>query len=226
MSVRVATERVALPLLLIISIGCAATTDVAPTDEHPGASVAGSASASGPASAEPTSPVAVVPDWRTDPDEPYPFEGPVPAYAATAVDGVYTRQPTDRYVGHRAPCRRCPPYPGDRGVSSLELRSGRFLVRHSRPAYRNLGHYRIVGDRIEFFNDIECAHERGSYRWDVVEGDLVLSDPRDACAFGQRWKDLTALPWRISGDAAARIECQPPNEEAAVTGHWSLPAGC
>lgn len=226
MSVGVAAERVALPLLLIISISCAATTDLAPTDEHPGASASGSASASAPASAEPTSPVAVVPDWRTDPDEPYPFEGPVPAYAATAVDGVYTREPTDRYVGHRAPCRRCPPYPGDRGVSSLELRSGRFLVRHSRPIYRNLGHYQIVGDRIEFFNDVECADVRGSYRWERVEGMLMLSDPRDECAFGQRRKDLTALPWHISGEAAGRIECQPPNEEAAVTGHWSLPSGC
>ncbi len=89
-----------------------------------------------------------------------------------------------------------------------------------------MGHFRVVGERIELFNDVECSGEMGSYRWELVEGRLSLSDHRDPCAFGQRWKDLTALPWRSTGQAASRIECQPPNEEAAVTGHWSLPSGC
>ena len=218
MSFRVAAGRVVLPLVLVISIGCAATTDI----DDPGES----ANATGPASAAASAPAGAGPDWRTDPDEPYPFVEPVPPYVATFLDGVYTREPTDRYVGHRAPCRRCPPYPEDRGVSSLTLESGRYRVLHSRPAYRALGHFRIVGDRIELYNDVECSGEPGSYRWELADGRLVLSDPQDPCAFGQREKDLTALPWRSTSQAAGRVECQPPNEEAAVTGHWSLPSGC
>lgn len=210
----------ALPLLLVVSLGCTPTTVVAPSpSQSSGASEAG-------VSVAPSSASGAAPDWRSDPDEPYPFVQPVPAYLPTTVDGIYTREPTDRYVGHRAPCRRCPPYPEDRGVSSLTLRAGRYLVRHSRPEYQSLGHFRIVGDRIELFNDIECSHVAGSYRWRLEDATLLLSDPQDPCGFGQREKDLTALPWRITGAAAGRIECQPPNEEAAVTGHWSMPSDC
>jgi hypothetical protein len=202
----------AVTVLLLVAVACTPAIDTTPSD------------APAPSASTPTA--ARQPDWRSDPEEPYPFTTPLPPNEPTGVDGTYTREPTDRYVGHRAPCRRCPPYPEDRGVSRLVLRNGRFLLHHTRPAYRALGHYEIRGDRIVLFNDVECSDVPGSYRWTLMEGELVLSDPQDPCGFGQRQKDLTALPWRRTGGAASRIECQPPNEEAAVTGHWAVPSGC
>ncbi|MDQ3407619.1 MAG: hypothetical protein M3472_05615 [Chloroflexota bacterium] len=151
---------------------------------------------------------------------------PIPAFVATPIDGVYTRRPTDDYAGPLPPCRRCPPYPRDRGVSRLTLDSGRFQMEHSRPEYRSVGHFRIVADRIELFNDAECADVSGSYRWRLADGELTFDDPQDPCGFEQRRKDLTALTWQSMDAVVGRPECQPPDQEAAVSGHWPIPSGC
>jgi hypothetical protein len=175
----------------------------------------------------PTSPLVAdeAPDWRTDPSEPYPFTTPLPAYAFTAIDGTYTRQPTDPYTGDRTPCTRCPPYPLDRGSSELRLDRGRYQVLHSEPHYRGVGHYEIDGSLLILFNDPECADGRGIYSWFLSDDTLSLEAIDDDCAFGQRAADLGALPWSLV-EAPEGARCQPPNEEAAITGHWPAPPGC
>jgi hypothetical protein len=164
------------------------------------------------------------PDWRSDPDEPYPFTRPLPALEATAIDGTYTRQPTDPYTGSRATCQRCPPYPLDRGNSTLVFDRGRFQMRHAEPAYRSSGHYLVEGDRLTLLNDAECTQERGEYRWVLDHGELRVELLSDPCAFGQRARDFTAQPWSVADTASPHR--QPPDEEAAVAGHWPIPSGC
>lgn len=167
-----------------------------------------------------------VPDWREDPNEPFPFVTPVPPLAATPVDGVYVRVPTDPYEGQRAPCRRCPPYPLDRGVSRLSLVAGRYEMLHQEPRYRILAHYTVEGDELVIFNDPECSHVVGRYRWTLADESLTLEAIDDSCAFGQRADDLTAVSWTLVGAIPAGVGCEPPGEEAAFSGHWPAPSGC
>lgn len=169
---------------------------------------------------------AAIPDWRTDPDEPYPFTTPVPALVATELDGEFLRAaPTDTYTGTRAHCVRCPPFPADRGISTLTFDRGRYEILHVEPAYRSTGHFVVDGETLTVFNDPECGADRGTYRIEREGAELRLELIDDPCGFGRRASDLTALTWTLS-EAARGGPCQPPNTEAAISGHWPVPSGC
>lgn len=145
--------------------------------------------------------VAEAPDWRTHPEEPYPFTTPVPPLAPTTIDGVYDRQPTDTYEGEWSGCTRCPPYFVDRGRSQLTLDRGRWENLHRQPRQLTSGHFSLDGDRIVFFNDPQCPKDRGEYRFALVDGMLRLEALDDPCAFGERRRDLTDEPWQRQADA-------------------------
>lgn len=172
-----------------------------------------------------TTSTAALPDWRTDPNEPYPFTTPVPDLAATDIDGEYTRPPTDTYTGDRAACRRCPPYPPDRGASILRFDRGRYEIVHDEPAYRTFGHFTVDGELLTLINDPECATDIGTYRVERDGAQLRFDVVDDPCAFGQRTRDLTERTW-TPADIARGESCQPPNTEAAISGHWPEPSGC
>ncbi|MBW3612603.1 MAG: hypothetical protein KY392_01940 [Chloroflexi bacterium] len=175
--------------------------------------------ASIPASADPA------PDWRTDPSEPYPFRTPIPDLLPTELDGEYTRPPTDTYTGDRAACRRCPPFPPDRGESILRLDRGRYEMLHEEPAYRSFGHFTYDGELLTLLNDPECGSEIGTYRVERDGAELRFDVVEDPCAFAQRSRDLMARTWTPT-DIARGESCQPPNTEAAVSGHWPEPSHC
>jgi hypothetical protein len=180
-----------------------------------------------PAAVGPTGPI---PDWRSDPDEPYPFSGPIPPLVTTAVDGVYTRDPTYHYPGGDPPhCVRCPPYIADSGISTLTLEQGRFRMVHESPPWKSEGHYVLSGTRIILFNDPECSGLRGVYRWQMApNGDMAFTRLADQCGTNQRWLDFTDQTWRLTHSLRDGITgaCQPPNAEAAVTDHWPRPSDC
>jgi hypothetical protein len=136
-----------------------------------------------------------LPDWQTDPNEPYPFSGVVPPSVATPVDGVYDRDPTDNYPGVRPGCVRCQPYPLDAGRSVLTLDRGRFRLEQVEKHYVATGHYVVTNNHITFFNDVECGKVRGVYRWRLEQGQLDFTPYLDLCAFGQRARDLTDRSW-------------------------------
>lgn len=173
----------------------------------------------------PTGAAATAPDWRTDANEPYPFVTPIPDLAPTEIDGEYTRPPTDTYAGDRAACRRCPPFPLDRGESILRFDRGRYEIVHQEPAYRSFGHFTLEGDRLTLLNDPECGTEQGIYHVERDGAQLRFAVEDDPCAFGQRTRDLTDRTW-TPVDIARGESCQPPNTEAAVSGHWPVPSGC
>ena len=137
-----------------------------------------------------------VPDWRADPNEPYPFSTPVPPLVPTAIDGSYDRAPTENYPD-RPGCTRCQPYPLDAGRSILTFDRGRFRLEQQQPRYQSGGHYVVAGTHVTLFNDPECTAVRGVYRWAVDDGRLTLTVLFDPCAFGQRARDLTDRVWEV-----------------------------
>ncbi|MBA3852007.1 MAG: hypothetical protein H0X59_06535 [Chloroflexi bacterium] len=159
--------------LLLVILGCSAQTPVTPT------------------------PRGAIPDWRVELDEPYPFGASPPPLTPTLIDGSYSRDPTDLTGLTRIGCVRCQPYPLDRGASLLTLDAGRWRMQHEAPPYRARGHYLVSADVLTLLNDAECGSETGTYRWRIVDEELTLEALEDACAFGQRERDLTDRTWRV-----------------------------
>jgi hypothetical protein len=87
--------------------------------------------------------------------------------------------------------------------------------------------------------DPACAGATGTYAVEVADTDrhgllpqyraqtLTLTLVRDECADGARAATL-AGEWvlRASARRDAHGICDPPTEEAAITGHWPEPSGC
>ena len=146
---------------------------------------------------------------------PYPYTTPLPPQEKTPLDGVYVR--FDPRPGERTHCVRCPPYPPEGGVWKVEFDQGVFRVYHPRTGWRTLGSFTVAGDRVTLFNDPQCHLAVGEFAWQRDEGGLRFQLIADDCELGTRAKNFTAQPWQ---------SCQPPNHEAAVTGHWKAPEGC
>jgi hypothetical protein len=133
--------------------------------------------------------------------QPYPYTKPTPPAQPTAVDGTYTRSVTEKEAGGLGPCRRCPPYRLEIGMSTLSLQAGVFRITNEvREAgaidWGSVGHYTVAGDEIMFFNDPNCPQTPGKYRWEVTGSHLSLQVIEDDCAFGGlRWRYLMAVPW-------------------------------
>lgn len=157
--------------------------------------------------------------------QPYPYTTPLPPPTPTILDGVYQRVVPDR--GTPVPCRRCAPYKAEGGVWTLSLKAGAFRVSHQVTRFQGVGSFTVTGDRITFFNDPNCHREVGIYRWEVDGRSLLLEEIDDPCAFGLRAGNLTAGRWVLVEQEGRQINpCQPPNVEAAVTGHWPAPQEC
>jgi hypothetical protein len=135
--------------------------------------------------------------WRSDPDEPYPFVTPIPPDTPTPVDGRYVRTLTAAGGAPRAiPCRRCAPYRLVRGRAVITFEGGRFHLVHQAANFRASAHYLVEGDRLILFNDPNCSHVRGIYRWSLDGGNLSLEVVEDDCAFDLlRARYLSAAPW-------------------------------
>jgi hypothetical protein len=123
----------------------------------------------------------------------------------------------DPKEGTPVPCRRCPDYTQGGGLWKLRLEDGIFRIYHPGTGWKSLGSFAVSGDEVLFFNDPNCINVVGRYTWDLTDGQLTLSVVDDPCAIQLRAKQLTRQPW---------LSCRPPNQEAAVTGHWEMPEGC
>jgi hypothetical protein len=146
---------------------------------------------------------------------PFPYTTPLPPDAPTELDGTFAE--LDPIEATRAPCRRCPPYPPEGGIWKLSLQHGVYRMYHERTGWRTLGSFTVSGDQIVLFNDPHCHESVGWYTWRVDDGHLSLSLVEDDCGKHLRAARFTKLEW---------MSCQPPNTEAAVIAHWSIPPGC
>jgi hypothetical protein len=146
---------------------------------------------------------------------PFPFGAPLPPAEASPLDGTYVKFDPDPNTP--VPCMRCPDYIRNGGVWLLRFHEGVFRIYHPITQWKSLGSFTVSGDTLQLFNDPNCAELTGQYTWALEDGVLTLTEVDDACAIRLRAKNLTFQPWE---------SCQPPNQEAAITGHWPVPEGC
>jgi hypothetical protein len=157
---------------------------------------------------------------------PYPYTTPLPPPLPTYLDGIYTRRVA--FEGTPTPCRRCAPYRAEGGEWRLILERGIFRVSHSDTGFHGVGSFTVTGNRLSLFNDPNCHLETGLYTWERDGRSLRLTAVDDPCAYGLRVSNLTAGRWLLQEDSAGNLidPCQPPNQEAAVTGHWPASPDC
>ncbi len=146
---------------------------------------------------------------------PYPYTTPLPPPQPSALDGTYVK--TDPKQATPFPCKRCPDYLPEGGLWKLHLSQGIFRIYYQVNGWRSIGSFTVSGDRLLLFNDPHCVDTLGRYTWQLDGGRLFLQVVEDDCSVGLRALNLTEMPW---------LSCQPPNAEAAITGHWQVPAGC
>jgi hypothetical protein len=148
---------------------------------------------------------------------PYPFTAELPPAEVSALDGVYIKQvETGQIAAH---CVRCPEYAPYDGLWKLSFDDGIYRIYYDRTSWTGLGSFTISGDALTLFNDPTCPELSSTYHFTLAaDGQLVISDLNaDPCAIKLRTMNLTQQPW---------LSCQPPNHEAAISGHWPVPAGC
>lgn len=204
----------AIILLLLLALAACAPGSLLPVPPAPVSPIGTATPVPGTATASPTP----TPDrwqeiglWT-----PYPHTTPLPPMATTSIDGLYVYTDTVHAVS-RTPCRRCPPYPPLAGVWKLQLDRGVFRVIHPATGWRTLGSFAVDGDRVTFFNDPNCHLAVGVFGWQMAENSLTMQLVGDDCELGTRALLFTGGAWQ---------NCQPPNHEAAVSGHWKTPPGC
>jgi hypothetical protein len=104
--------------------------------------------------------------------------------------------------------------------------------------YSGSGSVASAGERLVFAGDPSCGDSIGTYAVELGEVDrfgllpehraqtMTLTLVQDACA--RRAQALASGTWtlRASGRDGVHGICDPPNEEAAITGHWPEPSGC
>ncbi len=141
--------------------------------------------------------------FKSDPEEPYPYNGRVPPQEPTPIDGEYFRTVTIKAAGGKpVACRRCAPYRVEAGTTSFSLAQGRFHVVHEGPGdgdagdFRSVSHFEVAGDRIEIFNDANCPQVEAVYTW-RLSGGLLVFEPLDTdpCWNGLREEWFTSIPF-------------------------------
>jgi len=146
-------------------------------------------------------PIANVQVELTDELEPHDYTGTAPPEIATPVDGLYLRivkldalgGPS---IGLPVRCFRCIPFRISPGLETLTLYHGRFYLEHQTSGFRALGHFRVDGDRIAFFNDPNCSSTEGTYRWSEGKETLRFRVIEDPCPFkDERADDFGYSPW-------------------------------
>ena len=147
--------------------------------------------------------------------QPYPYTTPLPPRNPTPLDGLYTKE--EPVNGTPVPCRRCPDYLSEDGIWKLSLEQGIYHIFHPPTGWHTLGSFSVEGNRLYLFNDPACHLVVGIYTWQLDTASLNLTVVDDPCQVGRRAGTFSDLSWRA---------CQPPNTEAAVTGHWPRPTGC
>jgi hypothetical protein len=146
---------------------------------------------------------------------PYPYHRPLPPEIRSSLDGTFVK--LDPKPFPHVPCRRCPDYVPEGGIWKLQFDRGIMRIFYAETGWRSISSFEVKVDRLMLFNDPHCLDTLGTYLWRLRDGQLILYLVEDACAINMRAKNLTKQPWK---------SCQPPNAEAAVTGHWPVPPGC
>jgi hypothetical protein len=129
--------------------------------------------------------------------------------------------------------------PDDPLGTTLSIAAGRYELIGDLD-FTGAGTATLDGQELVLTGDPACPDAEGRYAVSVVPIDRAGLLPQfqseamrvelvdDPCADGARAATLTAVRWvlRASGRDDAHGICDPPDEEAAITGHWPEPSGC
>jgi hypothetical protein len=138
--------------------------------------------------------------------------------SATGLDGRWTRTPDQPLT------------------TSLLLIGARYSI-EGELSFTGSGGAGSVGNQLVVSGDTACTDAIGTYAVELGDVDrhgllpehraqtVTLTLVTDACAARA---DVLAGTWtlRASGRDGVYGICDPPNEEAAITGHWPEPSGC
>ena len=153
---------------------------------------------------------------------PFPYGTPLPPALPSVLDGLYIR--TIPMEGTPVPCKRCAGYRLEGGIWSLYFDNGVVKVFQQDTDFEAIASFTVSGNQLTIFNDPYCEEDitmAGTYTWGKDGDMLTLRIVNDPCSIGLRAKNLTATEWTKRVD-----QCQPPNREAAISGHWKIPAEC
>lgn len=165
-------------------------------------------------------PTAVTPDlpalWLAlEQRTPVAYTTPLPPSATTPLDGAYVKfNPT---IESPIQCRRCPDWKPEGGIWKIDFDKGVFRVVHAKSGWKSIASYAVSQDTLYLFNDPYCTDAVGVYTWTLKGRQLELRVIHDDCSMNLRSLNLIEYSW---------ASCQPPNREAAVSGHWPVPEGC
>jgi hypothetical protein len=127
----------------------------------------------------------------------------------------------------------------DPASSTLGLSAGTYRLEGALD-FRGSGTAAYLDGRLTVSDDPACPGVVGRYRVTLGEVDrsgllpqfraqsMTLETVDDACAEGLRARTLTGETWILRTSLRPNVHgvCDPPNEEAAITGHWPEPSGC
>jgi hypothetical protein len=161
--------------------------------------------------------IAVVVGWVLLGPRILPSAGP--GQSATGLDGRWTRTPEDPLA------------------TTLTIDVAGYALAGGLP-FTGSGRASLEGDDLLLADDPGCPATTGRYAVELGDVDrpgllpehtaqtLTLTPISDAC--GERADVLGEATWtlRASGRDGVHGICDPPNEEAAITGHWPEPSGC
>jgi len=145
-----------------------------------------------------------------------PFIYTVPKINKKAsIDGVYVKKSLKE--GEMVPCRRCPDWLPNPGIWRIYFNRGVYRIINTNTGWKSIGTYIVSKDRVLLSNDPSCIDDFGLYRFSIKSPVLKFYVIDDPCAIKLRGLNLSETSW---------LSCYPPNEEAAITEHWSKPVGC
>lgn len=150
---------------------------------------------------------------------PADSDGSDPDSSGTGLDGYWTRTPDD-------------------ALATTLAVSGASYSLEGALAFTGSGRAARDGDDLLLTDGAACPDADGRYTVELGDVDrpgllpehraqtMTLTPRSDACS--DRSDALAGATWvlRISGRAGVFGICDPPNEEAAITGHWPEPSGC
>lgn len=162
--------------------------------------------------------VAIVVGWLAI--GPLVLPDPVPAAPGASLDGRWTRTPDTPLA------------------TTLTLGDSLYAL-SGELAFTGSGQLAIGEDELTLVADPACPNAVGRYRLGLGNIDrygllpenraqvMSLTLIEDECADGARAATLVET-WVLRASRRDDVHgiCDPPNEEAAITGHWPEPSGC
>ena len=148
-------------------------------------------------------------------ETPFPYTTPLPPLQSKPFDGTYAK--IDSSPPQYWKCLRCADYRPVGGIWRLKFDRGVMRIYYEVTGWFSIASYTVSDNRLQLFNDPFCPEVVGQYGWELKDGNLILTEIEDSCAFGLRGQNLSNQPWPVcSQTEGVNQEKNPPGCEAAA----------